>query len=92
MLSEITPPSSCPLPIHGDKDNRKRIDPEEPIKETGIYRDKWERRPLSEDEDDMRLKDVVDDFNYVSGKEFDEAQYRAIELRERRLNGEHLSW
>ncbi|KAK3934657.1 hypothetical protein QBC46DRAFT_426217, partial [Diplogelasinospora grovesii] len=92
LLSEITPPSSCPLPIHGDMDNHKRIDPEEPIKDTGIYRDKRERRPPDEDEGDMRLRDVVDDFNYVSRQEFSEAHYRATVMRKRRWRGEHLGW
>jgi hypothetical protein len=73
-------------------DNHKRIDPEEPIKDTGIYRDKWERRPLDEDEGDMRLRDVVDDFNYVSRQEFSEAHYRATVMRKRRRRGEHLGW
>jgi hypothetical protein len=91
LLSD-TPPSSCPLPIHGDMNNRKRIDPEEPIKETGIYRDKWERRALSANDHDERLRDVLDDFNYVSREEFFDARSRAFELQTRRYKGEHLDW
>ena len=70
--------------------NRKRVDPEEAIQKTGIYRDKWERRQLSADDHDERLGDVMDDFNYVSLKEFSEARHRAIELRERRFKEEQL--
>ena len=91
LLSD-TPPSCCPLPIHGDINNRKRIDPKEPIKETSIYRDKWERRPLSTDDPDARLRDVVDDFNYVPREEFSEARHRAFKLRKRRRNEENLGW
>jgi len=48
-----TPTTSCSLPILGDKNNKRRVDPEEPIEITGIYRDKWERKPLSPDVPDM---------------------------------------
>ncbi len=40
------------------------------MKDTGIYRDMWERRPLTEDDVDARLKDVVDTFNYMSEEEW----------------------
>ena len=43
-----------PLPIYPDKKNLTRIDPEEPIAETGIYRDLWERKPLGDDDGDRR--------------------------------------
>ncbi|KAK3896827.1 hypothetical protein C8A05DRAFT_20282 [Staphylotrichum tortipilum] len=43
LLAE-EPPSECPLPILGDANNRIRVDPQEPIRETGIYRDLWERK------------------------------------------------
>ena len=83
LLSEK--PSSCPLPIHGDINNRVRVDPEEPISETGIYRDLWERRPLGEDDGDMRTRDVIDvDVDYTSRKEWDEAHSRAMRARRRR--------
>ncbi|KAI5855531.1 hypothetical protein GGS23DRAFT_443312 [Durotheca rogersii] len=91
LLSEV-PPSSCPLPIHGNMDNRNRVDPEEPMKDTGIYRDKWERKLRPDDEGDARLRDVIDDFNYVSYDEWADAQYRAMIMRERRELGEHLAW
>ncbi len=43
LLAE-EPPAACPLPILGDDHNRTRVDPQEPMRETGIYRDLWERK------------------------------------------------
>lgn len=34
----------CPLPIIPDETNTQRVDPEEPIGYTGVYRDQWERK------------------------------------------------
>lgn len=45
LLAETAPPS-CQLPIYGNS-NRARADPEDRMKETGIYRDRWERTPLT---------------------------------------------
>jgi hypothetical protein len=81
LISDATPPPVCPLPILGDLNNHQRIDPEEPIETTGIYRDKWERRPPSEDYGDQRLKDVIDLFNYVSREEWARAKMRAMDRR-----------
>jgi hypothetical protein len=92
LLSETTPTVSCPIPIHGTEENRKRVDPEEPMKETGIYRDKWERRALSEDDPDRRLRTVMDSFNYLSAEEFHVARVRGRALRRRRGAGENLDW
>lgn len=36
--------STCPLPIIPDETNRQRVDPEEPIRYTNVYRDQWERK------------------------------------------------
>lgn len=80
------------MPIHGDRNNRTRIDPEEPIAETGIYRDKWERAPLGPKDYDIRLKDVMDLFNYLSEEEFFDAGHRAFDLRERRRRGDYLGF
>ncbi|KAJ2904505.1 hypothetical protein MKZ38_007948 [Zalerion maritima] len=91
LLSDATPPE-CPLPLHGTKENRDRVDPEEPINETGIYRDKWERRVRPEQEGDVRLRDVVDDFNYLSYDDWADARYRGMVMRDRRELGEHLGW
>ena len=45
VLLAKTPSTPSLLPIHGDNNNRVYVDPEDPMKETGIYRDKWERVP-----------------------------------------------
>ncbi|KAL1877947.1 hypothetical protein Daus18300_002301 [Diaporthe australafricana] len=44
-----------PLPILPDRTNLTRIDPEESIHNTGIYRDLWERKPLGDKAGDPRL-------------------------------------
>jgi hypothetical protein len=49
LVSETTPPAECPIPIYGTEDNRQRVDPEEAVTDTGIYRDLWERKPLASD-------------------------------------------
>lgn len=33
----------CPLPILGDRDNRRRIDSEIAMPEFNVFRDRWER-------------------------------------------------
>ena len=67
-MSDIV--TSSPFPIIGDGKNVLRVDPEEPIERTGIYRDRWERKPLSADATDIRRKDVYDDLNYPTVKDF----------------------
>ncbi len=44
LAQDPTSTPESPLPILGDEKNRVRVDPEEPIRETGIYRDLWERK------------------------------------------------
>lgn len=39
---EIDP--ECPLPMFGDKDNSRRVDPEIAIPEHNVFRDRWERK------------------------------------------------
>lgn len=36
--------SECPLPIYGDKENSRRVDPEIAIPEHDVFRDRWERK------------------------------------------------
>ncbi|POS70092.1 hypothetical protein DHEL01_v211516 [Diaporthe helianthi] len=48
----------CPLPIIPGTENTNRIDPEEPISWTGIYRDAWERNLHTEELGDGRRRDV----------------------------------
>jgi hypothetical protein len=89
LLSESDPATSenGPLPVLPTKENRKRVDPESAIKTTGIYRDPWERRlrPLDESyETDLRRRDVVDIFNFLSKDGWAEARSRARwEMHER---------
>lgn len=53
LLSE-TGEVKNPLPIIPSEKNLFRIDPEDPITETRIYRDIWERKPLGDDDGDAR--------------------------------------
>jgi hypothetical protein len=77
LLSETPPtPESCPIPILPNNENRNRIDPEEPIKLTGIYRDDWERNPRPERMGDARSICRHDTLNYPSLKDWLEAQDR----------------
>jgi hypothetical protein len=69
--------ADSPLPILGDSNNRKRVDPEEPISRTGIYRDAWERKLRHPDHDRRRgRKDIMDLLDYTSWEEFQEAVRR----------------
>ncbi|KAH0438190.1 alcohol dehydrogenase [Colletotrichum camelliae] len=61
---DVTNPDLSLLPILGDEHNTRREDPEEPIENTGIYRDPWERKPLSPEAYDQRSRDVWDSFDY----------------------------
>lgn len=84
LLSESPPsPESSPLPILGKKINTRRIDPEEPVETTGIYRDLWERKPLGEGELDRRLKDVIDEIDFPTDEDLRQAQERGRNMRER---------
>ncbi|KAJ3538901.1 hypothetical protein NM208_g2550 [Fusarium decemcellulare] len=44
------PPEPNPLPILSDAQNRVRVDSEVAITHHGIYRDVWERKPITKDE------------------------------------------
>jgi hypothetical protein len=86
LLSESDPAASenGPLPVLPTQENRERVDPESAIENTGIYRDPWERRLRPLDETDLRTRDVVDIFNFLSKQEWGEASRRAMEEREER--------
>lgn len=56
-----TPSKRHPLPILPSGDNLVRFDPEDPIEETGIYRDTWDRKPLDDDDIDPRLRRCTGD-------------------------------
>ncbi len=71
-----TPQEPSPLPIHPDETNLHRIDPEEPITMTGVYRHSWERRPPPEWAGDDRSVDVYDSLNYLTKNSQYEARAR----------------
>jgi hypothetical protein len=72
-------PDTGVLPILGDASNVRREDPEEPVEKTGIYRNVWERKPLSIDAVDGRLRDVWNRFEYPSRADLMRAKLRARE-------------
>lgn len=67
----------CPLPFYPDQKNLTRIDPEEPISETGIYRDLWERKPLGDDDGDPRSHCAAyNSLDYTSMTDFERSKER----------------
>lgn len=65
------------LPIYPDQNNLTRIDPEEPIHETGIYRDLWERKPLGDNDGDPRSHCAAyNSVDYTSMTEFEKSKER----------------
>lgn len=74
-----------------DEGNTVRVDPEEDIVDTGIYRDFWERAPLTLEDGDGRLKDVWISTDYPSMQDFDEAMTRG-RARQERLRQEDLDF
>ena len=82
LLSEETPPALCPLPILGDDENRQRVDPEEPIVDTGIYRDNWERKPPPWDKPDGRVRDVKYTLNYPTMDDWKASRSRGFDKKE----------
>lgn len=87
LLSE-SGSGSCPLPILPAEENVERVDPEQAIEITGIYRDLWERRLRPLQETDRRTRDVVDTFNYLSKEDWRAARSRANRERQERARGE----
>jgi len=69
------------LPILPNDRNTRREDPEEPLQNTGIYRNIYERKPLGEDDGDYRYKDVWDQFEFPTRADWDRAQDRAYDRR-----------
>ncbi|UNI16757.1 hypothetical protein JDV02_003165 [Purpureocillium takamizusanense] len=81
-----------PLPIIAGSENRCRVDPEEDMRITGIYRDLWERKPWPDDAWDFRLRDVFDPLNYVTEQDWLDSAGRAmdrkIRIDEERFGGD----
>jgi hypothetical protein len=81
FLTTDSEPSADTLPILGDKKNLHRIDPEEPIEETGIYRDIWERKFRPPKLNDQRLRDVWNTFDFPTHSDKVAAAERAADRR-----------
>ncbi|KAK3896884.1 hypothetical protein C8A05DRAFT_48276 [Staphylotrichum tortipilum] len=76
LLAEDAP-SASPLPILGDENNRVRVDPEEPMRGTGVYRDLWERKAYLASAWGPGMKDVRNYLDYPTQQDQDEASIRA---------------
>lgn len=71
-----------PFPILPGRNNLTRIDPEEPIHKTGIYRDPWERKPLGDRAGDPRMHCCVfNTMDYPSWADFKRSLERALNRR-----------
>lgn len=71
-----------PFPILPDRNNLTRIDPEEPIHKTGVYRDLWERKPLSDRAGDPRMHCCAfNTMDYPSWADFKRSLERALTRR-----------
>lgn len=73
LLAPISERNSmqCPLPITPDLRNTNRVDPEEPIFWTGVYRDSWEREFNPEKQGEGRARDVWSKISEVEWVTFD---------------------
>lgn len=54
FLLAKTEPAKSPFPMLPSEKNLFRIDPEDPITETRIFQDVWERKPLGDNDVDKR--------------------------------------
>lgn len=62
LLCDDPENAHCPLPLVGGDMNRKRVDAEEPVTATGIYRDRWERKEIRPDQDRRRIRARIPDW------------------------------
>jgi hypothetical protein len=83
LLSDAATGEPCPIPILPSDDNRDRVDPEEPIWLTHIYRDLWERKAIDDDYHDARGMRRWDALNYTSLEDLNAAQERWMTRFER---------
>ncbi|KAK0732296.1 hypothetical protein B0H67DRAFT_525917 [Lasiosphaeris hirsuta] len=58
------PPVPCPLPILVDDRNRVRVSPEKALVLRSIYRDIWERRPLTRDQWHVAIRRPQNQIDY----------------------------
>lgn len=86
FLLATEPQEAPPLPLLPGRENLSRVDPEEPIAETGIFRHIWERKePPPPDAGDRRLKDVLNQVDFPTMADWAAASSRA---RERKREGD----
>lgn len=71
-----------------NQDNRIRVDPEEPIRDTGIYRDLWERKDIPPSRGDPRLRDVSSPLDYPDIEDHFASKHRAMERLRRKEDEE----
>jgi hypothetical protein len=88
FLTTDSEPCAATLPILGDQKILHRIDPEEPIEETGIYRDIWERKFRPPQLNNRRLRDVWDIFNFPTQADKYAASVRAAERKYKFVYGD----
>ncbi|KAK7696690.1 hypothetical protein SLS64_014307 [Diaporthe eres] len=81
-VNGVTNSALNPFPILPDRNNLTRIDPEEPIYKTGIYRDLWERKPLGDRAVDPRMHCCAfNTMGYPSWADFKRSLERALTRR-----------
>lgn len=71
-----------PFPILPNDNNRTRVDPEDPIRKTGIYRDLDERRELGPNDYDCRLRDVYNTLDWLTDADWNKSSGRAHNRRD----------
>ncbi|KAK4442731.1 hypothetical protein QBC34DRAFT_363206 [Podospora aff. communis PSN243] len=94
LLAENPTTSTCPLPILVDRENRERVAPEVSIIKHSIFRDVWERKPLTTIEMDVAVRrprrqidhpEIFDTMlysNMVLGNQLSEGLMRRVESGE----------
>ncbi|KAL8349134.1 hypothetical protein RB601_002035 [Gaeumannomyces tritici] len=84
FLLATEPQETTPLPILPGMENLSRVDPEEHIMETGIFRHSWERKKLPPpNATDLRLRDVHNLVDFPTAEDKAAASSRAYEAKYR---------
>ncbi|KAH8180134.1 hypothetical protein LIA77_01653 [Sarocladium implicatum] len=83
FLTSENPPEKVPIPLKSSEENRVRVDPEDSIRETGIYRDLWERKDVPDSKGDFRLRDCWSHFDYPTDEDRHASYHKALERRRR---------
>ncbi|KAJ3544308.1 hypothetical protein NM208_g3122 [Fusarium decemcellulare] len=88
FLTADSPVSPSPLPILADDNNRNRVDPEERIEDTGIFRNTWDRKEHPVTYADRRFRDVWDTMDFPTHEDKYEAGLRARDAKNRHDYGD----